>query len=305
MKNIITKRQYKDKKNLGGMIGTGIGAIGGTFLGNPMLGAKLGGMTGSMIGNSVEKDKPNAIDINYSPASLGYALGGFMPEYKLAFGGPADPPDQYDLRNKTKRFMKMYSKYDTDKLEKALENAGTSPGLGSNSLATDAIERILIKRKSNNRNTKGSNWGSKGADRTSNKAGGGKVPKSIYKYGGNPYAEMYLEGGEINPIGQDAAKVEGPSHENGGVDVGNNTEVEGGETIDKVGGSDYVFSKRLKVPGTYKTFAEVHEEMVKNNSHPQNIEQLAKIQERVAGRDTGAQTSEKKYAKTSKKRYAN
>lgn len=85
-------------------------------------------------------------------------------------------------------------------------------------------------------------------------------------------------------IGQDARKFNGKSHEDGGIDLENNIEVEGKETTDKVGGQDYVFSKRLKVPGTYMNFAEAHEELVKEGASQQEIDRLAKLQEKVAGR---------------------
>lgn len=110
----------------------------------------------------------------------------------------------------------------------------------------------------------------------------------------NSYSDMMLspaqkefmkhKGGQEKSIGQDATKFEGKSHEQGGIDVDSETEVEGGETKDNVGGGEYIFSKRVKVPGTYKTFAEVHEEMVKNNANPEQIEKLAQMQEKVTGR---------------------
>lgn len=94
----------------------------------------------------------------------------------------------------------------------------------------------------------------------------------------------YKPESQFKPIGQDATKVEGESHEQGGVDLPTGEEVEGDETIDNVSGQDYVFSKRLKVPGSYESFAEVHEQMVKNNASPEAIERLAQMQERVSGR---------------------
>jgi len=102
----------------------------------------------------------------------------------------------------------------------------------------------------------------------------------------SPQQKEYMKhkGGEEESIGQDATKFEGKEHEEGGIDIDKNTEVEDGETKDRVNGRDYVFSKRVKFPGTDKSFAEVHEEMVKNNASPEKIERLAKLQEKVTGR---------------------
>lgn len=79
--------------NLGGIIGTGVGAIGGAFLGNPMVGAQIGGslgtMTDNMISKANQKDKPQYIP--YSAPSTGFAQGGaidFLGQNAVAFTGP-------------------------------------------------------------------------------------------------------------------------------------------------------------------------------------------------------------------------
>lgn len=114
----------------------------------------------------------------------------------------------------------------------------------------------------------------------------------IVAHGG--YIEnKFAQGGSIENIGQDAKKVKGPKHKDGGVHLDPQTEVEGGETMDKVNGSDYVFSKRLSVPNKIlpddvsqsMSFADYHEHLVENNASQSEIDELAAIQERVAGRD--------------------
>jgi hypothetical protein len=88
----------------------------------------------------------------------------------------------------------------------------------------------------------------------------------------------------LSPIQGRAVKVKGPKHEQGGVMVAPNAEVEGGETIDQVQGTDYVFSDRLMVPNTNMTFAQMHEKMLQEGATEQEIQQLAQLQEQVAGR---------------------
>lgn len=99
----------------------------------------------------------------------------------------------------------------------------------------------------------------------------------------------FMEQGGFLPIGQDAVKIQGPSHEEGGVDLGGGVEVEGQETMDKINGNDYVFSKKLKVPGTNKSFAQLHEELINNGANEEEIQALAEVQEEVSGRSKGGQ----------------
>jgi hypothetical protein len=99
-----------------------------------------------------------------------------------------------------------------------------------------------------------------------------------------------VPGGQIVPIeGTDAVEFKGRSHENGGVTIDKNTEVEGGETMDQVAMSnnnkqDYIFSKYLKLGG--KSFAQRHKEILKGSGSQADIQQLAAMQEKVAGRDS-------------------
>jgi hypothetical protein len=99
-----------------------------------------------------------------------------------------------------------------------------------------------------------------------------------------------VPGGQIVPIeGTDAVEFKGRSHENGGVIIDKNTEVEGGETMDQVAMNDnnkqdYIFSKYLKLGG--KSFAQRHKEILKGSGSQAEIQQLAAMQEKVAGRDS-------------------
>lgn len=98
-----------------------------------------------------------------------------------------------------------------------------------------------------------------------------------------------VPGGKIVPIeGTDAVEFIGRSHEKGGVTIDKNTEVEGGETMDQVamnnnGKQDYIFSKYLKLGG--KSFAQRHKEILKGSGSQAEIQQLAAMQEKVAGRN--------------------
>src|SRR5690606_35925222 len=53
-------------------------------------------------------------------------------------------------------------------------------------------------------------------------------------------------------LGGDIDEISGPKHSEGGVQITDSAEVEGGE----VKAGDYVFSDQLTLPGTNKTFAE-------------------------------------------------
>jgi hypothetical protein len=82
----------------------------------------------------------------------------------------------------------------------------------------------------------------------------------------------------------------GPKHSQGGIMLDPQTEVEGGETMDKVkmrenGGKagDYIFSDYLKLGG--KTFAARHKELLAGGSSQKKIQELAKMQEKVANKE--------------------
>ena len=110
----------------------------------------------------------------------------------------------------------------------------------------------------------------------------GPMPRQFGRMGGKR-----LEGGIAKPLPGGATKFIGRSHEQGGIMVDPMTEVEGGETMDKVnfgkgGKKDYFFSSYLKLGG--RSFADRHEAMVKSGASQTEIDALADMQEKTAGR---------------------
>jgi len=106
---------------------------------------------------------------------------------------------------------------------------------------------------------------------------------------GGVYEGKRLKGGKTKPLPGGAVEFIGKKHSQGGIMLDAQTEVEGGETMDKVqmkkkGGktSDYIFSDYLKLGG--KTFAQRHKELKFQNASQEKIQQLAKLQEKKAGR---------------------
>jgi len=114
--------------------------------------------------------------------------------------------------------------------------------------------------------------------------GGFKLGPEVFRNGG-----VKLPGGIMKPIpGSAAVEFKGKSHEEGGIMLDPMTEVEGGETMGPVtmkhgGKGDYFFSEHLKLGG--KSFAQRHKELLKYGGTQKHIDELAAMQEKVAGRD--------------------
>ena len=114
--------------------------------------------------------------------------------------------------------------------------------------------------------------------------GGFKLGPEVFRNGG-----VKLPGGMMKPIpGSAAVEFKGKSHEEGGIMLDPMTEVEGGETMGPVtmshgGKGDYFFSEHLKLGG--KSFAQRHKELLKYGGTQKHIDELAAMQEKVAGRD--------------------
>ena len=110
----------------------------------------------------------------------------------------------------------------------------------------------------------------------------GDVAMSTKQTGGKK-----VEGGIIKPLQSGAVEFVGRTHKQGGIIIDPKTEVENGETMDKVemksGGSDYIFSNYLKLGG--KTFAQRHKEILNRKGSQKEIQDLAKMQEAVAAKD--------------------
>ena len=110
----------------------------------------------------------------------------------------------------------------------------------------------------------------------------------MYKY--NMGGMQELPGGMAAQIpGTDAVEFIGQSHDDGGIMVDPQTEVEGGETMDQVtmrkgGLKDYFFSDHLKMGGL--PFAQHHKNILAMGGTQEDIDYLAKMQEKKAGRTT-------------------
>ncbi len=100
---------------------------------------------------------------------------------------------------------------------------------------------------------------------------------NVARYGGKI---EYLQGGIAKPLPRGAKEYIGKSHEEGGIDLPNNIEVEGGETEQ----NNYIFSKHLKLP-TGISYAQAHKNLLKSGASSEEIKQLALSQEAAAGRN--------------------
>lgn len=96
----------------------------------------------------------------------------------------------------------------------------------------------------------------------------------------------YAKGGYPSKMNNAKAfSFTGNSHANGGIKMGD-AEVEGNETTDNIRGKRYIFSDRLTVPNSKKTFAQRHKELVEAGATKPAIDALEKMQERVSGRES-------------------
>ena len=96
-----------------------------------------------------------------------------------------------------------------------------------------------------------------------------------------------LPGGMMTKIpGSDAVEFTGRKHDQGGILLDAQTEVEGGETMDKVNGKDYFFSSALKYGGV--PFSQLHKNIIQTGGDDYDINLLAQMQEYSAGRNPNA-----------------
>jgi len=97
-----------------------------------------------------------------------------------------------------------------------------------------------------------------------------------------------LPGGTMSPIpGSDAVEFKGQTHKQGGILMDEQTEVEDGETMDKVTmkngqNEDYFFSSYLKKGG--RAYSEMHKEILSRGGNQEEINYLAAMQEKAAKR---------------------
>ncbi len=158
-------------------------------------------------------------------------------------------------------------------------------GLGSGVLSTGAAGYEFFKGYGKNLPNMGVNVGNLAENSGLNIAG------SMKQMGG----VQPLPGGVMAPIpGSDAVEFMGNKHDesgmgsDSGIMVDQNTEVEGGETMDQVvmnkgGARDYFFSDHLKKGGM--SYAQHHKNILQNGGGQQEINMLAKMQEKAANRD--------------------
>lgn len=110
----------------------------------------------------------------------------------------------------------------------------------------------------------------------------GNVGAGYYANGG-PLSRNYLSrtqanGGSLSPMSSDAVSINGPSHEQGGVQLpDNNAEVEGGETMQ----GNFVFSDRLGFADEHKRLARaigtIEEKKVMT---PERVDALTRMKDR-------------------------
>ena len=146
---------------------------------------------------------------------------------------------------------------------------GVGPVIGSfaGKFLGENLENLFTKKKRNRQNREMAD-----------------IEKNTNMVQGSLGNRMFAKGGYLKPMG-DALKVQGRSHEKGGVKIPElGIELEGGETIDDVNGSPFVFSKQLKLGN--KSFAKHHEDGMKKGAGEAFIHDLAKVQESQKGEDT-------------------
>ena len=155
----------------------------------------------------------------------------------------------------------------------------------ADSLRTEYVQPAIAQAKENINNATQTPFTVPNMMKGLTGAAGLKDATALMKLGGT--RNSYLKGGVAKPLPGGAVKFEGRSHEQGGILLDPVTEVEGGETMDKVnfgkgGKKDYFFSKFLKLGG--RSFAERHEGMVKSGASQSEIDGLANMQEKISGR---------------------
>lgn len=103
-----------------------------------------------------------------------------------------------------------------------------------------------------------------GVQQTSYFAKGGKLPMNT----------AGVVGGYMKSIAPNVKEIKGRKHEQGGVDIGG-AEVEHGEVMSE---DRFVFSDRLKVPGSNKTFAGLAKKVASNPSYAQLASSKMRLQ---------------------------
>lgn len=110
----------------------------------------------------------------------------------------------------------------------------------------------------------------------------GQPGEEFYASGGflkdRYYSNVKAVGGKLNPMSSDSAEVEGPSHEQGGVELPQyDSELEGGESIQ----DDYVFSKRLGFADRHKKLAKAIGKIEQKPATPDRVNALKSMNQQV------------------------
>lgn len=109
----------------------------------------------------------------------------------------------------------------------------------------------------------------------------GRPGEEFYASGGflkNRYTLTKAQGGLLKPMSEDSAEVQGPSHEQGGVDLPQfQSEVEGGESIQ----GDYVFSDRLGFAQMHKKLAKAIGKVEDKPATPERINSLRRMNKQI------------------------
>ena len=219
---------------------------------------------------------------------MGYNVGNamsnsYLPGYQMQTGGTITPDDpKIQAATSTSRYLDqvdpnrlgMALQYDNT-LEGALLGAGKFGAVGLRH-AKGIANTLMTGQKMPNRFS------------TSNNPIDPKVMEKMVR--DQTSRLKFKEGGYMKPLPGGAVEFVGPKHSQGGIMLDPQTEVEGGETMDKVkmkedGGKagDYIFSDFLKLGK--KTFAQRHKEMLSRGATQGDIQKLAKMQEEVAKRE--------------------
>ena len=211
-------------------------------------------------------------------ADMGYNVGSsmtnsYLPGYQqgTAYEAGGDPHKRM-LRKQNRQTRRAQRQY--ERASKKANRKGISPYREGGE---------MIKRADGSYSQRGL-WDNIRA----NKGSGKKPTKEMLEQEKKIKAEEKKTGGYMRPLPGGAVEFVGPKHSKGGIKLDANTEVEGGETMDKVtmkngGPQDYIFSDFLKLGK--KTFAQRHKEMLERGASQTEIQKLAKMQEEVARRE--------------------
>lgn len=220
--------------------------------------------------------------------ALGYGIHGLVKRNKAR-------KEKEEIENKQNALENELSANQADAFNRSITKTGSDMGFNVGNSMTNAYlpgQQQMYKKGGEMIKRADGSYSQKGLwDNIRANKGSGKEPtKEMLKQEKKIKAEMEaggmkVPGGKVVPMSDSAVKFVGKKHNKGGILLDPNTEVEGGETMDKVQFSkgnkgDYIFSDYLKLGG--RTFASRHKEMVKKNASQADIQNLAKMQEEVA-----------------------